>query len=478
MLQTPLRQTLFAGADNEISTCQHMTTKFALPISMHTTQTRKRLLTLLQDGLLYPLTLISAPAGFGKTTLLLQWAQILANEHISLIWMSLDENDNDAQRFWNLVLAAFAQKLPALHTLAEQKKSVLDLLTLLINACAAHQEPIVLVLDDYHALTESSIQGQMAYFIERLPGHVHIVLSTRVEPRLPLTRFRARNQMREVHMDALRFSYEEASLFFHEEPGLALTPAEIRYLVERVHGWITALRFIAYALREQGAAKDVYAAARGSQRHLQDYIVDEILLLQEDAIQTFLLHTSLLPRFSASLCDAVLGQHNSWQLVQDIERANLFLIVEDDEAGWYSYQTLFAEALRFRLKRSETRETLALLHERAHCWYEEHGFLAEALEQQREGQKLVASSPAQEEKAQKTAYASPTLSAQPLLDSLSMREIEVLQLIAQGAPNGEIASDLVIAPNTVKRHVSNILSKLGATNRTQAVAQARAFGIL
>lgn len=536
MIQTPLQPIMFEQVANDFDVYQTLITKFMPPGSVHNMQTRSRLLTLLRRGLLSPLTLVSAPAGFGKTTLLSQWTQSLADEHVT--WISFDASDNEPLHFWNVICTALAQKHPVFGTLRANnvRKDAPAFLTLLINTCVAQQETMILVLDDYHTITESTIQEQMAYLIEHLPSHVHIVLSTRTDPYLPLARLRARNQVVEVRMNALRFTYEEAMHFLREDMHLSLTEAEITYLVNHVDGWIAGLRLAGYALHDQCLAKNVTVVARGSQRYLLDYILDEVLLAQEEYIQTFLLQTALLSHFSASLCDAMLIQQNSWQIVQSLERANLFLIAEDDERKWYHYQPCFAEALRTRLEQTKESEMIPALHRRASSWYEQHGFLVDAIEhlcevqdwehaadlleqvvQQQsiagadvpsptELQKLLARLPkalvqlrsclrdyisvleleercigtlssAQEKKVVGEFYVQKA-SSQQVLDPLSTREIEVLQLMAQGASNGEIANELVIALGTVKRHVSNILSKLQADNRTHAVSCARVLGLL
>ena len=212
MIDTPLPSTKFEGLEGEYAEQHFPVTKFKHPVASHTLQTRTRLLTLLRRGLLYPLTLVSAPAGFGKTTVLSQWTQSLTDENTSVAWVSLDESDNEPVRFWNVLLSALAQKLPVFGSpqIHEGVRSVSALLTLFINTCAVQQEPIVLVLDDYHTITDSAVQGQMTYFIEHLPSHVHVVLSTRVDPCLPLARLRVRQQMLEVRTPALRFTCEEA----------------------------------------------------------------------------------------------------------------------------------------------------------------------------------------------------------------------------------------------------------------------------
>lgn len=537
MIHTPLQPATSERLAIDSAIYQHLITKFIPPVPVQIMQTRTRLLTLLQRGLFYPLVLVSAPAGSGKTTLLSQWIQSLANEHISVTWVSLDASDNEPLRFWNVIFTALVQKLPVFSSIQVSQgiKSIATLLTLIINTSVAQEEPLVLMLDGYHTITDSTIQEQMTYLIEHLPPHMHIVLSTRLDPYLPLARLRLRDQILEVHMDALRFTYEEATIFLSEVMHLSLADAEIRYLVNHVDGWIAGLRLAGYAMYKPHTVESVSAAACGSQRYILDYILDEVLSSQEKHVQTFLLRTAFLSHFSPSLCDAVLDQQDSWQILQQVEHANLFLIPEDYEQQWYHYETLFAEALRSHLERTEG-EIVPVLHRRASHWYEQHGFLADAIvhlceahdwenaailieriiEQQRiEATKVPRPNAFPLDSLEFGGYTSPIgrgrgsksfldplegtergtcttapLPPQPqqhpqstganttLLDPLSPREIEVLRLMAQGDSNVEIANDLVIALATVKRHVSNILSKLQATNRTQAAACARRYGLL
>ncbi len=513
---------------------QFLTTKFFIPSSSHRLLSRARLLTLLQRGLLYPLLLVSAPAGFGKTSLLSQWIHSLAGEDVSAIWVSLDTSDNEPLHFWNMLLAALAQKLPdALRSDRIETKDVGTLLTLLINTCVMHQEPIVFVLDDYHTITDSSIQEQITYLIEHLPPHVHVVLSTRTDPAIPLARLRVRQRIMEIRTNALRFTDEEAALFFAEVMHLTLTTTEIMYFVHHVEGWIAGLRLAGYAMREAYTAEKVSVAVHGSQRYILDYVLEEILSSQEEHIQTFLLRTTILSRFSAPLCDALLGQQGSWQILWQLERANL--VVEDDQQGWYRYPIVLAEALRSRLERVES-EMIPLLHRRASDWYEQHNFPVDAIEhlcevqdwehalnlienmtQQQNSKNGKASSlpsmqnllvhlpellvqmhphlrelnkaseqeeqvmlkkALQESGAHEESRTRQNLPSQHVTEALSTRELEVLQLMAQGASNREIADQLVIALTTVKRHMSNIFGKLQVDNRTQAAACARRLKLL
>lgn len=534
MPHTPVRPDTFERLANDHEVYKPPITKFISPVPVQIMQTRTRLLTLLQRGLFYPLVLVSAPPGSGKTTLLSQWTQSLANEQTAVVWVSLDASDNESLRFWNVILTALAQKLPMFDSLHvnEGIESISTLLMLLINTSVAQQEPMVLVLDDYHTITDSTIQEQMTYFIEHLSPSMHIVLSTRMDPSLPIARWRVRGQVLKLGMNALRFTYEEATLFLNEMMHLSLTATEIMDLVNHVDGWIAGLRLAEYAIQKPYAVESISTAARGSQRYILDYILEEVLSSQEEHIQIFLLRTAFLSHFSASLCDAVLGRQDSWQILRQIERANLFLIAEDHEHRWYRYQTLFAEALRSRLERTAS-EIVPVLHCRASQWYEQHGFFVDAIEHfcavhdwenaarliermiQQESigdadgsslrrlQNLLARLPEalvqlrpylhdknnipelEERNAlsvslpqEKELQVQQPLPSQQLLDSLSTREIEVLRLMARGDSNVEIANKLVIAPATVKRHVSNILSKLQATNRTQAVAYARHLSLL
>ncbi len=480
MLLTPIQPDTSEHLTNNYDEYQPLLTKFISPVSGQIIQTRTRLLALLQQGLSYPLVLVSAPAGSGKTTLLSQWIESLADEHISTVWVSLDATDNDPLCFWNVLLTALTQKIPAFRSVQwkKEKESTSTLLKRIINISATQQEPMVLMLDDFHTVTDSTIQEQMTYLIEYLSPHMHIVISTRVDPHLPLARLRMRGRVLEVRMDALRFTCEEATYFLGEVMHLSLTEAEITYLVNHVDGWIAGLRLAGCAMYKPHAAESVYIAAHGKQRYILDYILEEVLSAQEEHIQTFLLRTAFLPHFSASLCDMVLERQDSWQILRQIERANLFLIAEDDKRQWYHYQPLFAQALLSRLEHIDHEMQPELQH-RARQWYEQHDLLVEdhnALEP--EERNTLPLSPPQGKKVHEVLQGQQYPPAQHILDPLSAREIEVLQLMARGETNGEIARNLIIAPATVKRHVSNILSKLQATNRTQAVAYARHLNLL
>ena len=292
------------------------------------------------------LTLLSAPAGFGKTTLLSEWlhGRRRATPSLQATWLSLDEGDDDPARFLAYVVAALQALKPGLGEgvlgayRAPQPPPTEALLTALINELASLPESVVLVLDDYHLVEAEAIHELVAFLLHHLPPQVHLVIATRADPPLPLARLRGRGQMTELRTDDLRFTPDEAAVFLNQELGLALTAEDISALETRTEGWIAGLQLAALSLerRSQGrGARDISGfiqAFAGDDRYVVDYLVEEVLQGQTEQAQSFLLQTSILSRLSASLCDAVTGQSNSWTTLQSLERANLFVVALDQEA--------------------------------------------------------------------------------------------------------------------------------------------------
>lgn len=364
-----------------------LATKFHIPPRRTGLVVRPRLLEELQRGLdeHRKLTLISAPAGYGKTTLVTEWIVNLQskieNPQSKLAWLSIDEADNDPMRFMRYFLATFQQ---ADKTLGTQAQSLLDmpnlpplpgLLDNLLNDLATLDIPLVLVLDDYHVLTNPEIHAALEYFIEHQPASTHLVLTTRADPLLPLARLRARRQMTELRARDLRFTLDEASQFLNQVMRLDLPLESIRALDARTEGWAAGLQLAALALHNQPARQDFLAAFGGSHRYVVDYLLDEVLNRQSPEVGVFLTQTSILSRFSAALCQSVTGNPNSAEILTQLERANLFLLPLDDSRGWYRYHSLFAESLRLGLDPAEAR----VLHARAAAWFESQGWLDEAL---------------------------------------------------------------------------------------------------
>jgi LuxR family transcriptional regulator, maltose regulon positive regulatory protein len=347
---------------------------------------RPRLEERLAGALRCPLTLVAAPAGFGKTTLLSAWRTQRSGSDVPFAWVSLDEADNDPLRFWRCFSAALETLhaglgQPALALLrSPQPPPVERLLAVLLHALPDLPRDAVLVLDDYHIIDTPSIHQALASLLDHLPPRLHLVLITRVDPPLPLARLRAHGQLTEVRADDLRFTPEEAELFLKQVMGLDLPTEAVSALGDRTEGWIAGLQLAALALhgqaRERGA--EFIAAFAGSHRFVVDYLVDEVLSRQSPTRQRFLLSTAHLHRMCGPLCDAVTGDSGGHATLEELERANLFLVPLDEERRWYRYHHLFAEFLRARLVRDDPGQAMDL-HRRAGAWYEGAGLVTEAI---------------------------------------------------------------------------------------------------
>ncbi|MBK9124027.1 MAG: AAA family ATPase [Chloroflexi bacterium] len=362
--------------------------KLYIPPPRPTAVDRARLIVQLNAGLHRKMTLISAPAGFGKTTLVSAWA---AGCGRPAAWVSLDEGDADPARFLAYIVAALqtvhaglgADVLEALQS--PQPPPIESLLTLLLNAIAALPAPCVLVLDDYHSVDSQPVDEALAFLVDHLPPKLHLVIATREDPQLPLARLRARGQLTELRVADLRFTADEAAGFLTNVMGLSLSPEDIRALESRTEGWVAGLQLAALALqgavteRGQDAARFIRSFS-GSHHFVLDYLVEEVLNRQSAQDQTFLLRTSILDRLCGPLCDAVVGDlpGDGQARLERLERANLFLIPLDGERRWYRYHHLFAELLRVRSTKAQAAE-LPALHARASVWYEQQGEDADAI---------------------------------------------------------------------------------------------------
>jgi len=344
---------------------------------------RSHLVERLQRGVERALTLVSAPAGFGKTTLLAQW---LTESGIPVAWLSLEAEDNDPTRFLSYLIAAL-QTLDvrvgttALEMLRTPRPPALEaaLAVLVSDVTNGDTGDFALVLDDYHVITDEGIQRGMTFLLEHLPPQLHLILATRADPLLPLARLRAQGQLTEVRTADLRFGATEVSAFLRDVMGLDLETSAIATLEYRTEGWIAGLQLAALSLQGRADASAFLAAFSGSHRFVLDYLSEEVLARQPAVVQSFLLSTCILERLSGPLCDAVSGQEGSQAMLETLERANLFVVALDDERGWYRYHHLFAEALRRHLKHTES--TLPPeLHRRASSWYEQHNLPIEAVQ--------------------------------------------------------------------------------------------------
>jgi ATP/maltotriose-dependent transcriptional regulator MalT len=363
---------------------QLLATKFFIPSSSHALIPRPRLIELLNMGLKYPLTLVSAPAGFGKTTLLSTWALSLPPERLRTAWVSLDEGDNEPVLFWMYVLTALDSQQPGLCTQlitylqTQQTPPLHSVLQTLINRIAEQPKSFLLILDDYHLITEQAIHTSLTYLVEYLPPQLHLILATRADPPLPISLLRARGHLLEVRTDTLRCNPDEVMAFLEKSAGIQLSQDMSIAVTTRTEGWLVGLQLLSLSLQEHADSGDFLEEVSGGQRYIFDYLIEEVFQSQSTTVQTFLLHTSILKRLSASLCDTILEQKGSQQMLEQLERANLFIVSLDTQRRWYRYHALFSQALQHWLE--QTQPTLVpILHYRASHWYAQHGLLNEAI---------------------------------------------------------------------------------------------------
>ncbi len=366
-----------------------LATKLYLPPLRPNVVSRPRLLERLNEGLYRKLILISAPAGFGKTTLLSAWVAFIDRQ---VAWLSLDEGDSDPARFLTYLVAALRTIAPTIGEgvlgvlQSSQPPPIESMLTALLNEITTIPDKFVLVLDDYHVLDAKPIDHALTFLLEHLPPQMHLVIATREDPQLPLARLRARDKLTELRVTDLRFTPSEAAGFLNQVMGLDLSPEDIARLSRRTEGWIAGLQLAALSLQGQKNTTGFIRSFTGSHHFVLDYLVEEVLEQQPESIQHFLLRTSILDRLCGPLCDAVLMDPAApGQATLDyLERANLFIVPLDNERHWYRYHHLFADLLRQRLHSTtasstgDERNLIAELHRRASVWYEDHGLELEA----------------------------------------------------------------------------------------------------
>jgi LuxR family maltose regulon positive regulatory protein len=525
-------------------------TKIAVPLPRAHTIARHQLLALMPSAPGTRLALLSAPAGFGKTTTLAAWCHARAAQGAAVAWVTLDAGDNDQARFLAYLYAAVARAVGA----RDGVRAAMDAawpadrtaaLIQLINALAGFDRDVVLVLDDYHLVGAPAIHSALAFLLDHLPERVCIAIGSRVDPPLPLARLRASDLLVELRAAQLRFSPAEVQLVVQSVCNRPLAADEVQAIFGYAEGWPAAVQLAAFALRAEAwsRAAEVGEAPMdralecldASQHYVFAYLADDVFARQPPHLKTFLLQTAILDRMCGPLCDAVLlgardeglraseavalpnpkllaASPSSYsQLILDqIERANLFLVPLDRERRWFRYHYLFHAFLRAQLA-CEPRARLAELHRRASAWFERNQLPADAVRHtlaagdMAHATELIARAPAgmalhgqrgeyrarlrdtrqtgaRGEAAQDSkvwpAPPSVFLVASEPVETLSERELEVLQLIAGGASNQTIATALVISLGTVKSHINHILGKLAASNRTEAVARARNLGLL
>jgi LuxR family transcriptional regulator, maltose regulon positive regulatory protein len=357
-----------------------LATKLHVPRPRPGFLTRPRLLERINQGTAGALTLVCAPAGFGKTSLLGDWAR---HSQRPVAWLSLDGGDSDPARFWRYVAAALDELRPGVgqrvDALFQGGQPPLEaVLTVLINELVTEPEQVVLVLDDYQLVEAPPVHQSLELLLERLPAQLRLVLASRADPPLPLARLRASGQLVELREVDLRFTPEEAAALLRTAVGVELPEAAVAALGDRTEGWVAGLQLAALSLRGQDDIGAFVAGFSGSHRFVLDYLAEEVLDRQPEPLRAFLLETSILERLSGPLCDAVTGRADSQQLLEQAERAHLFLVPLDEVRGWWRYHQLFADLLHARLQR-ERPDRVAELHRAAAAWHETHELADEAI---------------------------------------------------------------------------------------------------
>jgi LuxR family maltose regulon positive regulatory protein len=370
-----------------------LATKLYIPPPRPEMVPRPRLLQRLDEGLRlgHRLTLVSAPAGFGKTTLLSAWVQSLQQP---VSWLSLDEADDELHRFLTYLVAALQETDDGIGQAtqelweAPERLPIDGLLIRLINSIAAIPTPVVLILDDYQVIGQPDIHQVVTFLLDHCPPQMHLVIASREDPPLPLSQLRARGQIMEIRERDLRFTRGESAAFLDQVMELKLTADEVSILEARTEGWIAGLQLAALSMRDRADTQGFVRSLSGTHRHILDYLTDEVLERQPEQARSFLLYTSILDRLTAPLCNALTGEENGKETLELLDSANLFIVPLDDERRWYRYHPLFRDLLRHYLKQEVSAQSLVLLHRRACAWLAQHDFKAEALPHAIAGQDL------------------------------------------------------------------------------------------
>lgn len=444
-------------------------TKLALPMHVSCLVSRPNLIARLGQVAEGNVTLIAAPAGFGKTMLVTEWA---SRQKERTAWLALDEADNDPLRFWSYVVAALRSAGVELGDeldewfAADSHAAGEEFISLILNPVSNSDVPVTLVLDDYHLVHTNTIHYHLGYFLRQQPAQMRVIILTRADPPLALARLRVQGRLLELRASDLRFSPAEVADFFDCALPYRLPQRAIQTLIERIEGWPAGLRLAALSLQERPAAEaqGFVQMFSGAERYVFHYLLEEVLQRQPPRMQTFLLQSSILRTLHPELCTAVTGYEDARQILDQMAHDNLFIVRLDGVADWYRYHRLFAGALRNRLDQIEP-DLIPELRRRASDWHQSQGL--------REGV------PERMLPAVMTGRYQFELDDDVLpIDPLTEREAEILALIAEGLSNQQIAEQLVISVGTVKGHINHLLSKLDAHSRTDALAKARRLGLL
>ncbi|MGK7909565.1 MAG: LuxR C-terminal-related transcriptional regulator [Synechococcus sp.] len=328
------------------------------------------------------LTLVSAPAGFGKTTLLAEWVAAVPTRRVA--WVSLDRSDNESAVFWTYLIAALHKIQPSLGERSlsllqsAQPPAIESVLMTLLNELTAVEAEFVLILDDYHVIETEAIHHGIGFLLSHLPPQMHLIIASRADPPLSLARLRSHGELTELKVSDLRFTPDEAAAFLNQGMGLEISAVEVTALEQRTEGWIAGLQLAALSLQGREDIPDFVAAFSGDDRYIVDYLLEEVLQRQPDRVRRFLLQTAILERLSGSLCDAVTDQNGGQGMLETLERSNLFIIPLDNKRQWYRYHHLFADVLQAHAL-MEWPERIPSLHGQASEWYEQNGLFSDAI---------------------------------------------------------------------------------------------------
>ena len=434
----------------------------------------------LQSG--HKLTLVSAPAGFGKTTLLSAWTQESEpRRHVA--WLSLDESDNDLTRFLTYLVAALQTieseigkgLMAALQS--PEAINVEAVLITLLNEASGLLDNVILIVDDYHTIESLPVDRSLSFLIEHLPPQMHLVIASRIDPSLPLPRLRAREQMIEIRVHDLRFTPEEAAAFLNQAMGFNLSAQDIAALEMRTEGWIAGLQLAALSIRgleRNGEITEFVNRFTGSDRYIQDYLADEVLKQCPQETRDFLLQTSILSRLSAPLCDAVTAQPNSQTILENLEGANLFILPLDNERRWYRYHHLFADLLAHRLKQTYRKE-VPELHRRASIWHKSEGYIQDAIRHAKAAGDEAGVVEILEEHWQDIVHQGEIVELRRLLDSLGPGTIK------HSAPLGMAYCWIHVFSgdnDLIPKHINDIRALLNATTESEGDQQPMRMAVI
>ena len=384
MMSGPTIRPWLVRQDRRSATSPLLETKLYVPKWRPGLVPRPRLIDRLDQGAERKLTLVSVPAGFGKTTLLAEWLAATEAGERPAAWVSLDQSDNDLTFFWAYFITALQtvqagvgeSALSLLHS--PQPPPIETLLGTLLNEIGAIPHGFVLVLDDYHLIEAQPVHDGVAFLLDHLPPQMHLIIASRADPPLPLSRLRGRGELAELRASDLRFTPDEAAAFLNEVMGLDLSAQAVAALEARTEGWIAGLQLAALSMQGRDDVAGFITAFTGDDRYIVDYLVEEVLQRQPERVRSFLLQTAVLDRLSGPLCDAVTGQESGKGMLEALERGNLFVVPLDDKRQWYRYHHLFADVLRARSMEQEP-DRVPILHRRASEWYEQNGLPSDAV---------------------------------------------------------------------------------------------------